>query len=119
MEFGHIGFEVSDLQKSKAFYQPVMDVLGLKLKHESDNQVRWGTDERTVFYCNKKDYVSGPFHIAFEVDTREEVDAFYQAAIQGGGEDNGAPGVREDYSPTYYAAFVIDPDGNNFEVVCR
>lgn len=119
MKFGHIGFDVEDLQKSAQFYKPIMNVLGLELKHDSDMQVRFGPPNRTLFYFNKKNSVSGPFHIAFEVDTREEVDRFYKAALEGGGTDNGAPGVRERYSPTYYAAFVIDPDGNNIEVVCR
>ena len=95
MKFGHIGFEVQDLPKSKVFYEAILIPLGLKLKHESDTQVRFGTDDRTVFYFNKKIFTSGPFHIAFEVDSREQVDSFYKAALAAGGTDHGAPGVRE------------------------
>jgi len=119
MKFAHLGFEVEDIERSKKFYDPIMEGLGLIRKHDSEKQVRYCTDSRTFFYFNKKDYVSGPFHIAFEVDTEEEVDTFYAAALENGGKDNGAPGIREDYSPTYYAAFVIDPDGHNLEVVKR
>ena len=60
-----------------------------------------------------------PIHIAFEADTRTQVQEFYNAAIAAGGKDNGTPSIRENYSPNYYAAFVIDPDGHNIEAVCR
>jgi len=58
-------------------------------------------------------------HICFEANSRDQIDAFHKAAVSSGGKDFGAPGVRADYSPTYYATFVLDPDGNNIEVVCR
>jgi catechol 2,3-dioxygenase-like lactoylglutathione lyase family enzyme len=63
--------------------------------------------------------VQGRLHIAFEVENRETVDAFYAAALEAGGIDNGAPGVREMYHPNYYGAYVLDPDGNNIEAVCH
>jgi predicted lactoylglutathione lyase len=58
-------------------------------------------------------------HVAFMADTRQQVDAFYRAALEAGGKDNGAPGLRPNYHPNYYAAFVIDPDGHNIEAVCH
>ena len=60
-----------------------------------------------------------PMHIAFRVGSRTLVDSFYQAALAAGGRDNGAPGPRPRYDPDYYGAFVLDPDGNNIEAVCR
>jgi catechol 2,3-dioxygenase-like lactoylglutathione lyase family enzyme len=62
--------------------------------------------------------VAGPVHVAFRAPNRKAVDRFHAAGLKAGGRDNGAPGVRPDYSPTYYAAFLIDPDGNNVEAVC-
>ncbi len=60
-----------------------------------------------------------PLHIAFRADSREQVDAFWQAALAAGGKDNGAPGLRPNYHASYYAAFVIAPDGHNIEAVCH
>lgn len=60
-----------------------------------------------------------PLHIAFVADTRQQVEAFYRAALEAGGKDNGAPGLRPHYHPNYYAAFVIGPDGHNIEAVCH
>ncbi|MBU2159123.1 VOC family protein [Patescibacteria group bacterium] len=119
MEFGHIGFSVNDLQKSKEFYRAALIPLGLSLTHESDEQVRFGKAGKTTLYIHTLMAPPTSFHIAFEVKSREEVDAFYAAALAAGGTDHGAPGIRQDYSPTYYAAFVLDPNGHNIEVVCR
>lgn len=63
--------------------------------------------------------LKGVLHVAFSAGTRSEVDRFYEAAIAAGGKDNGKPGLRADYHPDYYAAFVIDPDGHNIEAVCH
>lgn len=119
MEFGHIGFSVHDLQKSKEFYKAALIPIGLSLTHESGEQVRFGKDGKTVLYIHTRMAPPSSFHLAFEVETQEKVDAFYAAALTAGGTDHGAPGVRPDYSPTYYAAFVLDPNGHNIEVVCR
>jgi predicted lactoylglutathione lyase len=69
-----------------------------------------------VFQTNEK---PAHLHLAFVADTREQVDAFYHAALETGGKDNGAPGVRANYNANYYAAFIIDPDGHNIEAVCQ
>ncbi len=119
MKFGHIGFSVHDLQKSKEFYTAALLPLGLSLTHESGEQVRFGKDGKTWLYIHKRNDPPTSFHLAFETDTREEVDAFYKAALAAGGTDHGVPGIREAYSPTYYAAFVVDPNGHNIEAVCR
>lgn len=81
--------------------------------------MRFGREGKTFLYIHTRGNPPGPFHLALEIDSRELVDEFYEAALAHGGEDNGAPGVREDYSPTYYAAFILDPDGHNIEAVCR
>jgi catechol 2,3-dioxygenase-like lactoylglutathione lyase family enzyme len=74
---------------------------------------------RPYFWVGGPRAASWPIHIAFTAHTRAEVDAFYAAAIAAGGEDHGAPGERAHYHPGYYGAFVLDPDGNNVEAVCR
>ena len=119
MMFGHIGFGVKDLEKSKRFYEAALKPVGLELTHSSDESARFGEGGRTRLYVHTRSAPAGPFHIAFEVNTQQQVDDFHPAAVAAGGVDHGAPGIREHYSPTYYAAFVLDPDGNNVEVVCR
>ena len=72
-----------------------------------------------MIWIHTRGQVASPIHISFEADNRKEVEDFYKAALAAGGKDNGGPGVRENYSSIYFAAFVIDPDGHNIEVVCR
>ncbi len=82
----------------------------------------YGRDRPTFWIAGRiagAEPVSGPVHVAFTTGTRAEVDAFYKAALAAGGKDNGPPGIRPEYSPTYYGAFVLDPDGNNAEAVCH
>jgi len=119
MKLGHIGIPVKDLKKSKAFYDSIAASVGLEFIDESETSVRYGEGDSAKFYVHTRQAPVSNVHVCFEADTREEVDAFYENALKNGGEDHGAPGVREDYSPTYYAAFVLDPDGNNIEVVNR
>jgi catechol 2,3-dioxygenase-like lactoylglutathione lyase family enzyme len=119
MKFAHIGFGVKDLARSKDFYKQIFEALGLPLIDESEQSVRFGADGRAMFYIHTREAPPGPFHVAFEVDTREAVNEFHRAALAAGGRDNGVPGIRKHYSPTYYAAFVLDPDGHNIEAVCR
>lgn len=118
--FAHIGLAVRDLQKSKVFYSQALFPLHLSTHREKEDSVHFGTGNgRTLFYIHTRSKAPGPIHIAFEADSRDQVDQFHEAAIAAGGKDNGAPGVRENYAPNYYAAFVVDPDGNNIEAVCR
>lgn len=119
MNYAHLGFAVKDLEKSKVFYDKALAPLGLSLIREKPESVHFGQDGRTLLYVHAREIPPSPFHMAFEADTQEQVDAFYATALAAGGVDHGAPGIRSDYSPTYYAAFVIDPDGHNIEVVHR
>ena len=108
----HLGFPVSDYERAKAFYAKALAPLGYSLIMEV-------TQEQTGFWIGTGDHLSGPVHVAFTASSRAEVDGFYKAALSVGGRDNGAPGVRAHYHPNYYGAFVLDPDGNNVEVVCH
>lgn len=81
--------------------------------------VGFGPPDAAAFWLYPKPSVKGDgSHIAFRATNHEQVDAFYKAGLKAGARDNGAPGLRPDYSPTYYAAFLIDLDGNNVEAVC-
>jgi len=122
----HIGLTVTDIQKSRAFYEAALRPLGfrvLKVAAPSETEsggtaIMFGID-RVEFVIADDGRVGQGTHVAFRVESRALVDAFYQAALKAGGRDNGAPGIRSQYSPTYYAAFVHDPDGINVEAVCH
>jgi catechol 2,3-dioxygenase-like lactoylglutathione lyase family enzyme len=79
----------------------------------------FGTDDKPTFWISQREPYGTGTHVAFACDDRSTVEAVYAAALEAGGTDNGAPGLREQYTPTYYAAFVHDPDGNNVEAVCH
>ena len=79
--------------------------------------VGYGRDHPVFWLTEAESNV--PLHVAFSARSRAEVDAFYKAALAAGGRDNGGPGLRPEYTPTYYAAFVLDPDGTNVESVCH
>lgn len=120
MDFAHIGFCVKDLQQSINFYTQALEPLGIVFVRASDTSAHFGKgDGRTTLWIHTRGTVSGPLHIAFEADTKEQVDDFYHTALSAGGKDNGSPGIRANYSPKYYAAFVIDLSGNNLEAVYR
>lgn len=119
MKLGHIGIPVQNLTASKRFYDAIVAAVGLELLDESDTSVRYGEDGSARLYIHTRSKAAGNIHLCFDVNSKEQVDAFYEAALAAGGADHGAPGIREDYSPTYYAAFVLDPDGNNIEAVFR
>ena len=116
----HVGLDVSDYAASKAFYERALAPLGVKLMMEPVPELGGFGVDFPFFWIGKRD--RGPdsgVHVAFRVDDRETVDAFHEAALAAGGTDNGGPGVREIYHPTYYGAFALDPDGNNVEAVCH
>ena len=118
--FDHIGFAVSDYARSKAFYDRALAPLDLSMVSDYGTAGGYGRgDEAGGFWIASGDPLKGVLHVAFSAKTRAEVDAFYAAAIAAGGRDNGGPGIRTQYSPTYYAAFVFDPDGHNVEAVCH
>lgn len=122
----HTGIVVSDFERSKTFYQQALAPIGYQLMMEFSAAVTGHTDvagfgepPKPDFWISRGDPNVPPLHIAFGTDKRALVDAFYQAALAAGGRDNGAPGLRPHYHPDYYAAFVLDPDGHNIEVVCH
>lgn len=119
----HLGIPVKDIAASRRFYEAALAPLGYKVMGEEtnglgNNVVLMGVDEIDFVIADGEPVTDGT-HFAFRVETRAEVDAFHAAALAAGGRDNGAPGIREDYHPNYYAAFVIDPDGMNIEAVCH
>lgn len=119
MKLGHIGIPVSDLASSRKFYDGVANSVCLEFVDSGETSVRYGVDGKALFYLHTRGKAISGVHICFEVETRDQVDEFHRRAIENGGQDFGSPGVRQDYSPTYYAAFALDPDGNNIEAVCR
>jgi len=119
--FDHVGLNVSDYAKSRAFYERALAPLGYRVVMASDERkgAGFGQDRKPEFWVSEREPVGTGTHIAFSCGERAIVDAVHAAAIDAGGRDNGPPGLREHYHPTYYAAFVIDPDGNNIEAVCH
>ena len=119
----HIGFAVSDYARSKSFYERALAPLGITLLMEfSGAAAGFGRDEdgRPSFFIEAHgEPVRGRLHIALRAADRAQVDAFHAAAVEAGGTDNGAPGVRAVYHPDYYGGYVLDPDGNNIEAVCH
>jgi catechol 2,3-dioxygenase-like lactoylglutathione lyase family enzyme len=119
----HITFGVRDFERSIAFYDQAFAPLGVTRlydvpKEQSDGiKVSGYGDDRPWFWLAEENATTGVLHIALTASNRAAVDAFYAAAMNAGGTDNGAPGLRPLYHPTYYAAFVIDPDGHNIEAV--
>ena len=118
----HVSFGVSDLAKSTAFYTAVLEPLGYRIVYSEPNVSGYGREEGSdPFYITQCDnaHAAGPgSHLAFAAERRQAVDAFHARGLALGGKDNGAPGIREAYSPDYYAAFLIDPDGHHIEAVC-
>jgi catechol 2,3-dioxygenase-like lactoylglutathione lyase family enzyme len=118
MPIDHTAVYVSDLERGKAFYSDALKPLGYALQFEVGEFLGFGDGQMPNFGVVRRDPV-GNGHVAFSAPDRATVDAFHQAAIAAGGTDNGAPGLREHYHPTYYAAYVKDFDGNNIEAVCH
>ncbi|GGA22254.1 VOC family protein [Dyella nitratireducens] len=122
----HTGVSVRDFEKSKAFYVKALSAIGYALLMEFPASVTGYTDvagfgepPKPDFWISKGVPNQPAIHVAFRVETRAMVDAFYLAAMAAGGRDNGAPGVRPHYHEHYYAAYVLDPDGHNIEAVCH
>ena len=113
----HIGLIVTDYEKSRRFYELALAPLGYKLLMEFGTAAGFGV-ERPDFWIAKGENPS-QVHVAFTSSDRATVDAFHKAALAAEGQDNGAPGLRPEYHPTYYGAFVHDPDGHNVEAVCH
>ena len=134
MLIDHLGLDVADFKRSKAFYDAALGPLSIAVVKEVPHEFTGGkgvvgygktADSRHIqagkpsFWIAEGERRCEGLHVAFVADTRAEVDAFHAAALAAGGRDNGAPGVRSHYHPNYYGAFVLDPDGNNIEAVCH
>ncbi len=121
----HVGINVSDWGKAKAFYDAAMGAIGARLlvvvpmEHTGGVHVGGYGRQKPDFWLHEGGETGPGRHYAFTVQSRAEVDAFYRAGMAAGGRDNGAPGPRPHYHPDYYGAFVLDPDGNNVEAVCH
>ncbi len=116
--YDHIGLRTKDLDASVRFYAAALAPLGHEVASRDASGAGLGPPGAPALWLYPAKAVSGPTHIAFRAPNRAAVDRFYQKGMAAGGRDNGGPGLRADYSPTYYAAFMLDPDGNNVEAVC-
>jgi catechol 2,3-dioxygenase-like lactoylglutathione lyase family enzyme len=115
----HVGILVSDFERSKRFYEEALSPLGYELIMEPRHGAAGlGCSAKPDFWISQGE-LGRPVHVAFAASDRATVKAFHEAAVAAGGRDNGRPGLRPEYHPTYYAAFVLDPDGNNIEAVCH
>ncbi|HEV7368629.1 VOC family protein [Arenibaculum sp.] len=121
--YDHIGLRVKDVEASIRFYEAALGALGHELCSRSESGAGFGPGGEAGLWLYR---TSGPHggasagsgaHVAFRAADRAAVDRFHAAGLAAGGRDNGAPGLRPDYGPTYYGAFLIDPDGNNVEAV--
>ena len=123
----HIGFPVSDIKRSIAFYKAALAPLGITLIAEvtpemtgnEGHHAGFGEDKKAYFWISTGKTLKGRLHVAFAAKDRAAVATFYEAAIKAGGKDNGLPGLRPHYHKDYFGAFVLDPDGHNIEAVCR
>jgi catechol 2,3-dioxygenase-like lactoylglutathione lyase family enzyme len=125
MIIDHLGIGVSDYERAKAFYTEALAPLGITLIMEvgpehTGNQVHacgFGKNGKPEFWIGSDGKTDPPVHVAFVAESKAEVDAFYKAALRAGARDNGSPGLRPQYHPNYYGAFVLDLDGHNIEAV--
>ena len=118
----HVALSAADYETSVKFYEAALAPLGLRTLLELDNdgsRIAGFGDTRPFFWVGDGAALRGRLHVCFAAKTRAEVDAFHAAATAAGARDNGAPGLRPHYHPSYYGAFVLDPDGHNIEAVCH
>lgn len=123
----HFGFGVADYVRAKAFYAAALAPLGATLVMEvgpeqtgsGSSACGFGRDGKPAFWIGGEGRTTPPMHVAIVARSRAEVDAFHRAALAAGATDNGPPGLRPHYHPSYYAAFVRDLDGHNIEAVCH
>jgi catechol 2,3-dioxygenase-like lactoylglutathione lyase family enzyme len=115
----HFTLKVRDIAASKPFYAKALAPLGYVIAMEYEGGCGMGPKGKPDLWLHQDPENVRPMHFAFHTEDRKVVDAFYAAALAAGGKDNGPPGLRLDYHPNYYAAFVHDPDGHNVEAVCH
>lgn len=114
--YDHIGLKIKDLDGATRFFEAALAPLGHTLCYKDEKWRGFGP-KSPAFYLSQGTSGKG-VHIAFSAPSRAAVDRFHKEGLAAGGHDNGKPGLRPDYGPNYYAAFLIDPDGNNVEAVC-
>ncbi|MEO8177858.1 MAG: VOC family protein [Deltaproteobacteria bacterium] len=117
--YAHIGLHVRDLEAAVRFYEAVLLPLGHRLCSREETSASFGSADDPALYLYLAKHSAGPgTHVALRATERSSVRGFHERGLAAGGKENGAPGVRADYGPSYYAAFLLDPDGNNVEAVC-
>ena len=117
--FDHVVFGVSDYAASKAFFLKALEPLGVAVVSEGPHGVELSPKGKASLCLYQTEEKPAHLHLAFTAENRQQVEAFYRAALEAGGKDNGSPGLCPEYQANYYAAFVIGPDGHNIEVVCH
>jgi catechol 2,3-dioxygenase-like lactoylglutathione lyase family enzyme len=115
--YDHIGLRVKDLKAAARFYGAVLKPLGHVPGASGEGYAGFGPGGAPALWLHAHEGAAGA-HVCFRARTRAEVHAFHDAGLKAGGKDNGKPGLRTDYGPKYYAAFLVDADGNNIEAVC-
>ena len=116
----HVTIGVRDIERSTQFYDRALRPLGItRLYAEGEGFAGYGISPKAFFWIGWRDTPQTGAHIAFTAPDRATVDRFHDEAIAAGGRDNGPPGIRPNYHPDYYGAFVLDPDGHNIEAVCH
>ena len=115
--FDHVGIRVKNLDVSVRFYTAALNPLGFELTSKDESSASFGAKGAYSLWLYGGSQSTTPVHLAFTAPNQAAVDSFYREGLKTQGSDNGAPGVRQDYSPNYYAAFLYDPDGNNVEAV--
>ena len=116
--YDHIGLRVQDIDKSVRFYEAALKGLGHVVNSRDANGAGIGPKDASALWLHLSKERGAGAHVASAAPNRAAVDRFHADGLKAGGKDNGKPGLRADYSPTYYAACLIDPDGNNVEAVC-
>jgi catechol 2,3-dioxygenase-like lactoylglutathione lyase family enzyme len=116
----HVTIGVSDIERSRSFYDLALRPLGItRLYADGEAASGYGLAPKAFFWISWRGLPQTGAHVAFAAQDRAVVDRFHAEAIAAGGRDNGAPGIRPNYHPSYYGAFVLDPDGHNIEAVCH
>src|SRR4030088_1459416 len=116
----HVTIGVSDIERSKAFYDQALRPLGIeRLYAEGSTFAGYGADRKAFFWIGLRTASQTSTHVAFTAQDHETVQQFHRTALSAGGRDNGAPGLRPNYHENYYGAFVLDPDGHNIEAMSR
>ena len=118
--FDHVVFGVRDYEKTKEFYLKVLEPIGVVVLSEGELGIELSSDGKSSLCIRRKpEEYPAHLHLAFVAENREQVQSFHRIALEIGARDNGGPGLRPNYSGHYYAAYVIDPDGHNIEMVCH